>query len=91
MAYIVNRFGIIHSIPDDWQTLPVGARAATPQEIAEFEAKDAQSKKRILADKRARAAQKVQLLVGTGGADDDDDGNGLPNDNPPAKDKKDGK
>lgn len=72
MAYIVNKFGIIHTIPDDWQTLPLGARVATPQEIAEYEAKDKETKRRILADKRARAAQKAQLVVVTGGADNDE-------------------
>lgn len=79
--YIVNRYGIIHTIPDDWQTLPTGARAATPQEIAEFEVKDKEAKRRILAEKRAAASRRAQLVV----VQDGDDGNGLPNDNPPAK------
>lgn len=80
MAYIVNRYGIIHSIPDDWMQLPVGSRQATAQEIAEFEAKDAAAKKRILAEKRAAASRRAQLVVVQG--DDEPE---------PAKDKKDAK
>lgn len=34
--YIVNRHGILHSIPDDWR-IPPASRDATKQEIEYFE------------------------------------------------------
>lgn len=70
MAYIVNRYGIIHTIPDDWMQLPTGARPATDKEIADFEAKDKEAKKRIRAEKREAANRRAQLVVMREGEDE---------------------
>lgn len=34
--YIINKHGILHSIPDNW-TVPKGSRLATPHEVEQFE------------------------------------------------------
>lgn len=35
--HIINKYGIHHTIPDEWK-LPAGSRRATPEEIAAYEA-----------------------------------------------------
>lgn len=35
--HIINKYGIHHTIPDDWK-MPAGSRRATPEEIAAYEA-----------------------------------------------------
>ena len=35
--HIINKYGIHHTVPDDWK-LPAGSRRATPEEIEAYEA-----------------------------------------------------
>lgn len=34
--HIINKYGVHHTIPDEWK-LPAGSRRATPEEIAAYE------------------------------------------------------
>lgn len=38
--HIINKYGIHHTVPDEW-SLPVGARLATDTEVAAYEAEAA--------------------------------------------------
>lgn len=62
MAYIINRHGILHSIPDDMR-LPAGARKATAAEISEWQAQDAANKAVLRAQKQASAQARAQLVI----------------------------
>jgi hypothetical protein len=62
MAHIFNKFGVMHTIPDD-MPLPPGARKATKDEITAWKAADAKAKAGILAAKQATAARRAQLVV----------------------------
>lgn len=62
MAYILNSFGVMHTIPDD-MALPAGARKATPAEVAAWLIADDTAKAAILAAKQAAAARRAQLVV----------------------------
>lgn len=62
MAYIINQFGVLHTIPDDW-ALPAGARTATAAEIREWEAQDAANKAVLLAAKQEARQRAAQVVV----------------------------
>jgi hypothetical protein len=61
MAFIINRYGILHSYPDG-QPLPTGARVATAKEVADWEAQDAKNKAVIKREKDAKRALKVMAV-----------------------------
>lgn len=62
MAYIINRHGILHSIPDDMR-IPAGARKATAKEIEEWQKEDAANKAVLLAQKRKSAQDRAQVVI----------------------------
>ena len=64
MAYILNKFNVIHTIPDA-MPLPAGARLATPAEVAAWEKADRETKATILAAKQKKAQDRAQLVVVT--------------------------
>lgn len=60
--YILNKFGVMHTIPDD-MPLPAGARRATEKEIAAWQAEDATNKAAIRAQKEASRLAHAQTVV----------------------------
>lgn len=60
--HIFNKFGVMHTIPDD-MPLPAGARKATKAEIDAWEAKDAEKKAEIKATKAASRLAHAQTVV----------------------------
>lgn len=60
--FILNKFDVMHTIPDD-MPLPAGARKASKDEIAAWQAADAESKATIKAAKEASRLAHAQTVV----------------------------
>ncbi len=60
--FIVNKAGVMHTIPDDW-ALPAGARKATKEEIAKWEEGDKAAKQAKLARIEEERIRKAQAVV----------------------------
>ncbi len=60
--YIINKYGVFHSIPDDWP-LPAGARKATKAEIDEWKKQDGEAKAARRAQKEQTRRERAQLVV----------------------------
>lgn len=68
MPHILNKFGVMHTIPDD-MPLPAGARKATPAEIADWQKADAENKAKLLTQKQEARQRAAQMVVIQGGGE----------------------
>lgn len=62
MAFIINKYNVFHSIPDD-MPLPAGARVATAKEVEEWQKTDATNKAALLAQKQQAKRDRAQFVV----------------------------
>lgn len=69
--WIVNKYGVIHSLPDD-RPIPAGSRPATQEEINRWQEQDAKRKKVVAAQKQQSKIAAAKFVVNSGSAPDDD-------------------
>lgn len=60
--WIINQYGVMHSIPDGW-SIPAGAVKASKDEIAEWQKADLVAKAERRAMKEQRRRDQAQFVV----------------------------